>query len=75
MTPAGELELEPGGGDDSVYGPVEIAWYPDRLTITALGAGRGSLLDEHLSGQGQDIVVEIRTPALDELAEIVPGAD
>ena len=75
VTSEGETELEPGGGDASAYGPVEISWYPDRLTITAVGAGRASMIDEYLSGNGQDITIEIRPPSLDELMETVPGAD
>jgi hypothetical protein len=75
VTPAGETEVVPGDVDASVYGPVEIAWYADRLKITALGAGRASMIDEYLSGKGHDITIEIRPPSLDELMEIVPGAD
>lgn len=72
--PAGEITLRPGDGDASAYGPVEIAWYPDRLRITALGAGRASITED-LTGEGQDVVIEIRPPSLDELPETVPGAD
>ena len=74
-TPAGEIKLVPGDADASVYGPVEIAWYPDRLEITALGAGRASITEAYLSDEGQDVVIEIRPPGLDELMETVPGAD
>jgi hypothetical protein len=74
-TPAGESELVPGDADAAVYGPVEVAWYPDRLKITALGAGPASVIETYLSGKGRDIVIEIRLPSLDELMETVPGAD
>ncbi len=75
-TPAGDIELAPGDESASVYGPVEIEWYADRLTITALGAGPASLTTVHTCGEAnQDVVVEIRLPSLDELTETVPGAD
>jgi hypothetical protein len=75
-TPAGEIDLVPGNEDASVYGPVEVAWYPDRLVVTALGAGAASITEAYAAGEaGQDIVVEIRLPHLDELTEGVPGAD
>jgi hypothetical protein len=76
VTPTGEIKLVPGDVDASAYGPVEIAWHPDRLEITALGAGSVSITEGSLSGNGQDvIVVEIRPPSLDTLMETVPGAD
>ena len=75
LTPAGEIELEPADVDASAFGPVEVTWYADRLKITALGAGRASITDTYLSGNGQDVVVELRLPGLDELLETVPGAD
>ncbi|HVP75900.1 MAG TPA: hypothetical protein VMS63_07750 [Gaiellaceae bacterium] len=75
VTPAGEIEVVRGNEDASLYGPVEIAWYPDRLEITALGAGRASIAEGHLTGEGQDFIIEIRPPSLDELMETVPGAD
>lgn len=53
--------------EPSAYGTVEIAWYPDHLEITALGAGH-ALTEERLSADGEDVVVEIRR-------ETVPGAD
>ena len=75
-TPAGEIELVPGDPDAAAYGPVEIAWYPDRLEVTALHAGPGSITETYLSGEtAQDVTVEIRLPSLDELTETVPGAD
>jgi hypothetical protein len=74
-TPAGYIKLVPGDADASAYGPVDIAWYPDRLEITALGAGRATVTEGFMSGIGEDIVVEIRPPTLDELTETVPGAD
>lgn len=75
-TPAGEIELAPGDDSASVYGPVEIEWYADRLTVTALGAGPASLTTVYTCGEAdQDVVVEIRLPSLDELTETVPGAD
>lgn len=74
--PDGEVELVAGDASESAFGPVEIAWFPDRVRITALGAGPGSVLDTYLAGEAaQDIVVEIRLPELDELAERLPGAD
>jgi len=73
--PSGEVRLVPGDDGDSVYGPVEIEWYPDRLRIRALGVGPASLRRTFLSDDAQDVVVEIRLPGLDELPETVPGAD
>lgn len=75
-TPAGEIELVPGDESASAYGPVEIAWYADRIRVTALGAGPASITRTYSSGDAaQDLVVEIRLPRLDELVETVPGAD
>jgi hypothetical protein len=75
-TPTGEIELVPGDEDASVYGPVEIVWYPDRVKVTAVGAGPASITKAYSSGEAaQDVVVEIRLPSLDELTETVPGAD
>jgi hypothetical protein len=75
-TPAGEIELVPGDETASAYGPVEIAWYPDRVKVTAVGAGPASITKAYVSGEAaQDVVVEIRLPSLDELTETVPGAD
>lgn len=71
-TPTGEIQLTATEAGVSAYGPVEIAWYPDRLEITALGAGRASITP---LGEGQNMVVQLRPPRLDELAETVPGAD
>jgi len=75
-TPAGEIELLMSDDEESAYGPVEIAWYADRLVVTARGAGPASITETHLSGEAsQDVVVEIRLPRLGELPETVPGAD
>ncbi len=74
-TPTGDDERVDGDADSSVYGPVEIVWYPDRLRITALGAGSASRIETCLGGCGQDVVFELRLPSLDELASRVPGAD
>ena len=75
-TPAGEIDLVPGDADASVYGPVEIAWYADRVEVTAVGAGPASRARTFTRGAAnQDVVVEIRLPRLDELTEVVPGAD
>jgi hypothetical protein len=74
--PSGEIEIVPGDESASVYGYVEVAWYPDRLRVTALGAGQASITDVHTGGDAaQDVVLEIRLPRLDELTETVPGAD
>ncbi len=62
-------------GVESAYGDVEIVWYPDRVTIAVPGAGRLSRTGTYLSGDGEDILVEIRLPELDELLETLPGAD
>jgi len=75
VTPEGEITLVPGDVEASVYWPVEIAWYPDRLKITALGAGRASVTEGYTGGHGQDVVVEIRPPSIDDVPETVPGAD
>lgn len=71
-TPTGEITVTATDEGASAYGPVEIAWYPDRLEITALGAGRASItpLD-----QGQNMVVQLRPQHLDQFADAVPGAD
>ena len=74
-TPAGEVKVAAGEIGASAYGPVEIRWYPDRLEITAVGAGRAWITEGRPSGDGRDVVVEIRPPGLDELTETVPGAD
>jgi hypothetical protein len=77
-TPAGEIELALVQRDDRscAFGPVEIAWYPDRLKVTVLGAGSASITNAYLSGEAaQDVTLEIRLPSLDELTETVPGAD
>jgi hypothetical protein len=75
-TPAGDIDLEPGDEEAAAYGPVEVAWYPDRLTITALNVGPASITEMYLEGEAsQDVVFEIRLPSLDELIETVPGAD
>jgi hypothetical protein len=73
--PSGEAEHEPGEVGSSAYGPVEIVWYPDRLRITALGAGQNSMTETYLGEHGDDLVVEIRLPTLEELVDLVPGAD
>jgi hypothetical protein len=74
-TPAGEVKLVSGNGD-AAYGPVEIAWYADRLEITAVGAGRATITEGRLRAAGHDdVVLELRTPELAELEEVVPGAD
>lgn len=74
--PSAKVRVAPAEDEGaSAYGPVEIAWYPDRLEITALGAGRASISEGQAGDQGGDVVVEIRPPALDDLPETVPGAD
>jgi len=72
---ASEIEVVPGEVGASVYGPVEIAWSPDRLRITVLGAGRVSITDVSSGSDCDDAVIEVRPPSLDELTETVPGAD
>ena len=76
-TPAGQIELElVSPVETATYGPVEIAWYPDRLVVTARGAGHASIIETNVCGEAeQDVLVEIRLPGLDELTETVPGAD
>ncbi len=74
-TPAGAVDQVPGDEDASAYGPVEITWFPDRLTITVVGAGPASMTGTYLSGGGQDVTIEVRLPSLDELIDAVPGAD
>jgi hypothetical protein len=75
-TPAGDVDLAAGDDSASVYGPVEIAWYRDRLKITAFGAGPASITNVYSDGEAaQDVVLEIRLPRLDELPETIPGAD
>ena len=65
--------VEPGEENASIYGPVEIAWYPDHLKVTALGAGPASITQWYL--EDDNIVVEVRPPSVDEIPEYVPGAD
>jgi hypothetical protein len=75
-TPAGDVELAPGDDTGSVYGPVEIAWYRDRLRVKILGAGPASIASVRSEGEAaQDVVFELRLPSLDELPDMVPGAD
>jgi hypothetical protein len=75
-SPAGAIDLVQGDDGGSVYGPVEIAWYADRMTVTAVGAGPASITRVRTGGDAaQDVVVEIRLPRLDELTEVLPGAD
>jgi hypothetical protein len=74
-TPGGTITRVTGTADTSLYGPVEIAWYPDHLTIRAVGAGPSSITHAHAAREGQDVVVEIRPPELDELPNGLPGAD
>lgn len=75
-TPSGEVELAPGNDAETVYGPVEIAWYRDRLRVKVLGAGPASIASVRSEGEAaQDVVFEMRLPSLDELPETVPGAD
>lgn len=71
-TPGGEITLTAAEAVASAYGPVEIAWYPDRLEITAFGAGRAAITP---IGEGQNMIVQLRPSHLDGLAETVPGAD
>ena len=74
-TPAGEVEVHGGPADGSVYDVVEIAWYPDRLEVTAVGAGRVEIVAGRLDSDDEDVVVELRPPPLEQLDEVVPGAD
>jgi hypothetical protein len=67
------LRVTPSDTGISAYGPVEITWYPDRLEITALGAGRASVTEEQV--RGEDVVLAVRPAKLDELVEALPGAD
>jgi hypothetical protein len=62
-TPAGEISLTTIDTGAAAYGPVEIAWYSDRLQITACDAGRALITKGHLKGEGKDLIVEIRPPA------------
>ena len=73
-TPDGSMKVtssDPGG---TAYGPVEISWYPDRLEITAVGAGRALITKGYVRNTG-DVIVEIKPLGLDALTESVPGAD
>jgi len=75
-TPSGDVELVPGDAVASVYGPVEIAWHRELLSVRVLGAGPASIASVRSEGAaGQDVVFELRLPSLDELPELVPGAD
>ena len=48
---------------------IEIAWYPDRLEITAHDAGEVTV------HEGQTVVVEIAQPSLERLLASVASAD
>ena len=74
-TPRGAVELEPGDEEATVYGTVEIAWYPDRLEVTALDAGLAEVTAARTTENGEDVVLELRPPNVDELPDEVPGAD
>ncbi len=74
-TPAGEVEVHGGPLDGSVYDAVEIAWYPDHLEVTALGAGRVEITAGRMDDEDEDVIVELRPPPLEQLDESVPGAD
>ena len=70
------IEVAPPAAARSVYGPVEIEWYPDRLRITIPGAGLIAVREPYACrGDGAAAVLEIAPPGLDELTETVPGAD
>jgi len=73
-TPDGNVEVRPSDPGGTAYGPVEISWYPDRLEITAVGAGRALIAKGYVRSTG-DVIVEIRPPGLEALTETVPGAD
>lgn len=73
-TPAGTITRVPGCADTSVYGPVEVAWYPDHVTITALDAGP-CVTEARPGRDGRSVVVEIRPPSVDRLPDGLPGAD
>lgn len=68
-----KIRIRPEGLDESLYGPIEVTWFDDRLTITAVGAWRAKLREDPLTEAGQQVVIEISPPA--ELEETVPGAD
>ena len=72
VVPDGEVVLEPAG-EPPPWGTVDVEWYADRVTVTVRGVGRACLTEEY--GSGEDVVLEVRIPALDELAETLPGAD
>ena len=74
VTPEGDLRVTSSETGGTAYGPVEIAWYPDRLEITAVAAGRALITKGYLRRRG-DVIVEIRPPGLEALTETVPGAD
>jgi hypothetical protein len=69
------ITVAPAGKASTPYGPVEVEWLPDRLRITAVGAGRVTVTEQHEFGLGEDVVIELAPPTLDDLVETVPGAD
>ena len=69
------LTFVPEDVDGPACGPVEIAWYPDRVEITAAGAGCASIRQRQLGVHGQGVVVELRPSELEPPDETVPGAD
>lgn len=73
-TPDGDIEVTSNETGGTPYGPVEIAWYPDRLEITAVGAGRALITKGYQRSKG-DVIIEIKPPGLDALPETLPGAD
>jgi hypothetical protein len=76
VTPAGSIQLLDGCSEDACYGPIDLAWFPDRLEITVVAAGSVRIVEAPDAEEGrQDVVIEIRPPSLDALLETVPGAD
>jgi hypothetical protein len=73
-TPAGEVLVTSNRAGATTYGAVEIAWYPDRLELRALGSGRALVRKGYLHSTG-DLIVEVRPPSLAAVHETVPGAD
>ena len=68
------VTIKPDDLEGSLYGPVEIGWHDDRLTITAVGAWRASVCETVRGPHGQQVVIEFRPPDPEEFAD-VPDAD
>ncbi len=76
VTPGGSIQVLGGSYVDTCCGAVDLAWFPDRLEITVVGAGSVKVTEARDDETGrEDVVVEVRPPCLEALRETMPGAD